>query len=173
MLLTRLAFWYLPNPCFTRCLGCFGPILDPSFGRRFFLGLERPIASRFAPPGQITDAEKAARFASAEAMRWLEWGARSYENFTLAFAVLCAAAAARTTRILRPIAYLMGFSGLGLPDSGLVRGVRGVFADTHHRNRPRRGPEPGVDDLAGGGRPEDAGTFTDIDVYTSRPSRVI
>ena len=30
MWLTRLAFWYLPNPPFTRCLGGFGPKLDPS-----------------------------------------------------------------------------------------------------------------------------------------------
>ena len=30
MWLTRLAFWYLPNPRFTRCLGGFGPNLDPS-----------------------------------------------------------------------------------------------------------------------------------------------
>src|SRR5947199_5163570 len=29
------------------------------------------------------DAEKAARFASAEAIRWLEWGVRSYQNFML------------------------------------------------------------------------------------------
>ena len=29
------------------------------------------------------EAEKAARFASAEAVRWLEWGARSYQNFAL------------------------------------------------------------------------------------------
>jgi hypothetical protein len=30
MLLTRLAFWYLPNPRFTRYLGGFGPKLVPS-----------------------------------------------------------------------------------------------------------------------------------------------
>src|SRR5215217_6466125 len=37
------------------------------------------------------DAEKAARFASAEAIRWLEWGMRSYQNFALgiAFAPVC------------------------------------------------------------------------------------
>jgi len=27
--MTRPAFWYLPDPRFTRCLGCFGPELDP------------------------------------------------------------------------------------------------------------------------------------------------
>jgi hypothetical protein len=29
MWLTRLAFWYLPDPRFARCLGGFGPKLDP------------------------------------------------------------------------------------------------------------------------------------------------
>jgi hypothetical protein len=38
MLLTRLAFWYLPDLSFTRYLGGFGPTLDPSFWWRF-LGL--------------------------------------------------------------------------------------------------------------------------------------
>ena len=42
-------------------------------------------------------ADKAARFASAEAMRWLEWGARSYLDFALGLAlVLFAAAVMRT-----------------------------------------------------------------------------
>jgi hypothetical protein len=39
------------------------------------------------------EAEKKARFASAEAIRWLEWGARSYENFALGIAVLLFAVA--------------------------------------------------------------------------------
>ena len=51
------------------------------------------------------EAEKAARFASAEAIRWLEWGMRSYENFTLGLAVLLfAIAVARTAWVPRPIA---------------------------------------------------------------------
>jgi hypothetical protein len=33
-------------------------------------------------------AEKAARFASAETMRWLEWGVRSYLDFALGLALL-------------------------------------------------------------------------------------
>jgi len=43
------------------------------------------------------DAEKAARFASAEAIRWLEWGVRSYQDFTLGLALLLAAAAVART----------------------------------------------------------------------------
>jgi len=59
------------------------------------------------------EAEKPARFAVAEGMRWLEWGTRSYENFTLGLAVLLfAIAMVRTARVPRPIPYLMGLSGL-------------------------------------------------------------
>lgn len=35
--------------------------------------------------------EKAARFASAEVVRWLEWGARSYHDFALCLALLAGA----------------------------------------------------------------------------------
>jgi len=76
------------------------------------------------------DAEKAARFASAEAMRWLEWGARSYENFTLGLAGLFAAAVVRSARIPRPIAYLMGLSALTYLTQGWLGGSEG-FSETH------------------------------------------
>ena len=59
------------------------------------------------------EAEKTARFATAEAIRWLEWGMRSYQNFTLGLAVLLfAAAVLRTPWTPRPTAYLVGLSGL-------------------------------------------------------------
>src|SRR4051794_2571673 len=38
-------------------------------------------------------AEKTARFASAETIRWLEWGARSYHDYALGLALLLFAAA--------------------------------------------------------------------------------
>ncbi len=77
------------------------------------------------------DAEKAARFASAEAIRWLEWGARSYENFTLGFALLLfAAALGLTAWVPRAIAYLMGLSGLTCLAQGWVAGADG-FTRTH------------------------------------------
>src|SRR5207248_5469602 len=58
------------------------------------------------------DAEKAARFASAEAIRWLESGMRSYHDFALGLALLLfAAAVVRTAWVPRPIAYLMGLTG--------------------------------------------------------------
>ena len=39
------------------------------------------------------EAEKAARFASAEAIRWVEWGMRSYHDYALGLALLLVAAA--------------------------------------------------------------------------------
>ena len=73
-----------------------------------------------------TDAEKAARFASAEAIRWLEWGVRSYQDFALALALLLfAATVLRTAWIPRPIAYLMGLSGVTYLVQGWVAGSEG------------------------------------------------
>ena len=72
------------------------------------------------------DAEKAARFASAEAIRWLEWGMRSYQDFTMGLALLLSAgAAARAASVPRPIAYLMGLSGLAYLVQGWVAGTEG------------------------------------------------
>jgi hypothetical protein len=78
-----------------------------------------------------TDAEKSARFATAEAMRWLEWGVRSYQDFALGLALLLlAAAVARTASLSRPIAYLMGLSSLTYLVQGWVIGAEG-FSGTH------------------------------------------
>ena len=77
------------------------------------------------------EAEKAARFACAEAIRWLEWGMRSYQNFALGLALLLfAAAVARTAWIPRPIGYLMGLSGVTYLLQGWVAGSEG-FSRTH------------------------------------------
>lgn len=77
------------------------------------------------------EAEKAARFATAEAVRWLEWGMRSYENFTLGFAVLLfSVTVALTARILRPIACLMALSGLAYWLQGWTAGSDG-FSTSH------------------------------------------
>jgi len=77
------------------------------------------------------EAEKAARFATAEAIRWLEWGMRSYQNFALGLSVLLfAAAVVRTAWIPQPIAYLMGLSGLTYLAQGWLAGSEG-FSPTH------------------------------------------
>jgi hypothetical protein len=76
-------------------------------------------------------AEKTARFASAEAMRWLEWGVRSYHDYALGRALLLLVAAVlRTTGVPRAIAYLMGLSGIAYLVQGWVVGAEG-FSGTH------------------------------------------
>jgi len=82
---------------------------------------------------QATDAwasapavEQAARFASAEAIRWLEWGTRSYQDFMLGLALmLFALVIVWTARVPRPIGYLMGLSGLAFIVLGWVFGAEG------------------------------------------------
>src|SRR4051794_17500486 len=76
-------------------------------------------------------AEKTARFASAETVRWLEWGARSYHDYALGLALLLfAAALARTAWVARPLAYLVGLSGFAYLVQGWVVGSEG-FSRTH------------------------------------------
>jgi len=58
-------------------------------------------------------AEKAARFASAEAIRWLEWGITAYWSFVMGLAlVLLGIVVALTARVPRPVGLFMGASGL-------------------------------------------------------------
>jgi hypothetical protein len=72
------------------------------------------------------DAEKAGRFASAEAIRWIEWGMRSYQAFALGLALLLfAAAVVRMARVPRPIALLMVLSGLVFLAQGWIVGSEG------------------------------------------------
>jgi hypothetical protein len=76
------------------------------------------------------DAEQAARFASAEAIRWIEWGMRSYHAFALGLALLLfAAAVVRAAGVPRPIAYLMGLAGLTYLAQGWLVGEEG-FSQT-------------------------------------------
>ena len=74
-------------------------------------------------------AEQATRFASAEAIRWLETGTRSYQEFTSGLAlVLFATTIVWAARIARPIGYLMGLSGLLLVVMSWVAGTQGLGA---------------------------------------------
>jgi hypothetical protein len=75
------------------------------------------------------DAEKSARFASAEAIRWLEWGVRSYQSFMLGLTfVLFAIVIVSTARTSRIIGVLMGLSGLAYLAQGWVIGSEGFSA---------------------------------------------
>ena len=72
------------------------------------------------------EAEKAARFASAETVRWLEWAIRSYFSFVFGFAlVLFAAVIVMTARAARPVGVLMGLTGLAYILQGWVIGSEG------------------------------------------------
>ena len=70
-------------------------------------------------------AEKTARFANAEAIRWVEWGLRSYQDYAVGLALLLFAAALVRTALPRPIAILMGLAGLAFLAQGWVVGVDG------------------------------------------------
>ena len=71
-------------------------------------------------------AEKAARFASAEALRWLEWGAVSYQYFLLGLGlVLFAIVIVWTARVPRLLGFLMGMSGLAFLVAGWLIGTMG------------------------------------------------
>ena len=72
------------------------------------------------------EAEKAARFAAAEAIRWLEWGAKSCHTYALGASLfLFAIAIVRTGFVSKPIGYLMGLSGVAYVVQGWILGTRG------------------------------------------------
>jgi hypothetical protein len=59
------------------------------------------------------EAGKATRFASAETVRWLEWGMNGYQLFTFALAlILLASVIVGTARVPRAIGYLMGLAAI-------------------------------------------------------------
>jgi hypothetical protein len=90
------------------------------------------VANKLADAAWVSapEAEKAARFASAEAVRWIEWGMRSYQAFTMGVALLLfMVAILRTAWIPRPIAYLMGLTGFTYLVQGWVVGSQG-FSQT-------------------------------------------
>ena len=75
------------------------------------------------------EAEKAARFANAETIRWLEWGIRSYQSFMFGLTlILLGSAVASTARLPRPLGYLMGLSGLAYIVQGWALGSEGFSA---------------------------------------------
>jgi hypothetical protein len=76
-------------------------------------------------------AEKVARFASAETIRWLEWAARSYQSFMLGLTfILLASVIVGTARTARAIGVLMGLAGLAYLAQGWVIGAEG-FSDAN------------------------------------------
>jgi hypothetical protein len=77
------------------------------------------------------ETEKAARFAGAEAIRWLEWGVRSYQSFLFGLSlILLGSAIALAARLPKTLGYLMGLSGLAYLVQGWVLGSEG-FAESN------------------------------------------
>ena len=72
------------------------------------------------------EAEKATRYASAETMRWLEWGTSSYQTFMFAVAlILLASVIVGTARVPRAIGILMGLAAIPNLMQSLVVGTEG------------------------------------------------
>lgn len=77
------------------------------------------------------DADRAARFASAETVRWLEWAVRSYQSFMLASAfILFGVHIAWTGWLSRGLGYLLTLSGLAYAAQGWILGTSG-FSETN------------------------------------------
>ncbi|MDQ0119068.1 hypothetical protein J2T22_002255 [Pseudarthrobacter defluvii] len=73
--------------------------------------------------------EKAARFATAEGIRWLEWGMRSYQNLLLGTALVLLGIVVWAARdVSRMIGYLMALSGLAYLVQGWIIGDSGFSA---------------------------------------------
>jgi hypothetical protein len=71
-------------------------------------------------------AEQATRLASAEAIRWLEWGSDSYQDFAFGLAMLLfGMVIVWTARVPRPIGVLMGLAGLAWLVVGWIVGTAG------------------------------------------------
>jgi hypothetical protein len=104
------------------------------------------------------EAEKAARFASAETIRWLEWGTRSYQSFMFGLTlILLGSAVALTARLPRAIGYLIGAVRSWLHRAGLGARFRGLLRNRRIRNPGRLRPHGGLDHLACCGRLADEG----------------
>ena len=78
------------------------------------------------------EADKLIRFSSAEIIRWLEWGARSYQSFMFGLTlVLFGAVIVLSSRISKPVGYLMGLSGLAYLYQGWIIGSEGFSMRNH------------------------------------------
>lgn len=76
-------------------------------------------------------AEQATRFASAQALRWLEIGTSSYLDFLLGLALLLfTLVIVPAARVPRPIGYLMALSGLAFFVQGWMIGTTGFSSAT-------------------------------------------
>jgi uncharacterized membrane protein HdeD (DUF308 family) len=69
------------------------------------------------------------RFVSAEGIRWLEWGMRSYHSFLFGSALIISGVVILATRrVSRTIGILMGLSGVSYLAQGWIIGAEGFAA---------------------------------------------
>jgi hypothetical protein len=74
----------------------------------------------------VAEPEKSVRFATAEGIRWLEWGLRSYQSFLLGAALLLTGVVVvGAGRAPRPVGYLMALSGVSYLAQGWIIGTEG------------------------------------------------
>jgi hypothetical protein len=71
------------------------------------------------------DAEKTARFASAESIRWLEWGMRSYQDIAMGLASIILVPVMMRAGLRIGTALMIGVSGLALLAQGWIAGTEG------------------------------------------------
>jgi hypothetical protein len=85
--------------------------------------LKRAVDAWFIAP----DAEKAARFASAEIARWMEEASISYQSFVLGLSLLLLAAViVWSARVPRPIGFLLALGGAAYLVFGWIVGESGL-----------------------------------------------
>jgi hypothetical protein len=127
-----IALYVALNPQFRRSVGQLGVGLSlVSLALYGVLQAVDGVALKQAVDAWVRapEAEKAARFASAEAVRWAEWGVRSYHSFVFGLALLSfAAVIVATADLPKPIGYLMALSGLAYLAQGWIVGSEGFAA---------------------------------------------
>jgi hypothetical protein len=75
-------------------------------------------------------AEQPARLAATEAVRWLEWGVRSYQRSVLGVTlILLATQVVVSARTPRPIGFIMALSGVAYLAQGFVVGAEGFSSN--------------------------------------------
>ena len=112
--------------------------------------------------------ERAARFASAEAIRWLEWSIRSYHSYLLGMSFLLYGTVV-TAALSRPIGYVMGLSGLAYIAQGWVIGSEGFSASNAAPNIGGDCPSADVECLATGeGLAKRSGELIDAAAVSTR-----
>jgi hypothetical protein len=91
------------------------------------VGLKQSVDSLLSSPTADIDG----RFAAAEAIRWVEWGLRSYFSFLFGTTfVLGGVALVATSAVPRPIGYLMASTGVAYLAQGWIIGAEGFSAAT-------------------------------------------